>query len=146
MQLKYLAADWPLKPLYRFLNSMRDNDERDRYLPDRKSEKDRLFVEIPAETKNPYPEKLPSGYDPIQSIRLEGRAFRGLAGGRIPWWVLITGWVIFGGLALLSLSLAIGSGFSARSPLLLLNGIPIAILWRGTAAKLLAERHKKKIR
>jgi hypothetical protein len=121
---------------------MRDNDERDRYLPDRKSEKDRLFVEIPAETKTPYPEKVPSGYDPIQSIRLEGRAFRGLAGGRIPWWVLITGWVLFGGLALL----AIGAGFSAHRPLLFFNGILIVILWRGTAAKLLAERHKKKRR
>jgi hypothetical protein len=126
---------------------MRDNDERDQYLPDRKSEKDRLFVEIPAETKNPYPEKLPSGYDPIQSIRLEGRAFRGLAGGKIPWWVLITGWVLFGGLALLSLRLSIGAGFSVRRPLLFFNGILlIAILWRGTAAKLLAERHKKKRR
>jgi hypothetical protein len=125
---------------------MRDNDGRDRYLPERKSEKDKLFVEIPAETKSPYPEKVPSGYDPIQSIKLEGRAFSGLAGGRIPWWVLITGWVIFGSLALLSLGLAIPSGFLASLPLLFINGIPIAILWRGTTAKLSGARNQKKRR
>lgn len=125
---------------------MKDNDERDSYLPNRKSDKDRLIVEIPIESKFPYPDRLPSGYDPVQSIGLEGRAFRGLAGGRMPWWILITGWIIFGGFALLTLSLAITSGFLSSLPLLILNGLPIAILWRGTAAKFAVERNKNKRR
>jgi hypothetical protein len=123
---------------------MRDNDERDPYLPHRKSDKDRLIVEIPLESKMPYPDRLPSGFDPIQSIGLEGRAFRGLAGGRIPWWILITGWIIFGGCALLTLSLVITSGFLSSLPLLVINSIPIVILWRGTAAKFTVDRHKNK--
>jgi hypothetical protein len=124
---------------------MRDNnDKRDPYLPHRKSDKDRLIVEIPLESKMPYPDRLPSGFDPIQSIGLEGRAFRGLAGGRIPWWILITGWIIFGGFALLTLSLAITSGILSSLPLLFINSIPILILWRGTAAKFKVDRHKNK--
>jgi hypothetical protein len=123
---------------------MRNNGKDDPYLPPRKSEKDRFILEIPLESKMPKPDRLPSGFDPIQSIGLEGRAFRGLAGGRMPWWVLITGWIIFGGFALLSLSLAITSGFLSSLPLLLINIIPILILWRGTAAKFTANRYKKK--
>ena len=123
---------------------MRDNDERDPYLPHRKSDKDRLIVEIPLESKMPYPDRLPSGFDPIQSIGLEGRAFRGVAGGRIPWWILITGWIIFGGFALLTLSLAIPSGVLSSLPLLFINSIPIVILWRGTAAKFKVNRYKNK--
>ena len=123
---------------------MRSNDENDPYLPSRKSQKDRYIIEIPLESKMPKPDRLPSGFDPIQSIGLEGRAFRGLAGGRIPWWVLITGWIIFGGFALLTLSLSITSGFLSSFSLLLINSIPILILWRGTAAKFTVNRYKKK--
>jgi hypothetical protein len=121
---------------------MKNNDKHEPYLPHRKSDKDRLIVEIPLESKMPYPDRLPSGFDPIQSIGLEGRAFRGLAGGRIPWWVLITGWVIFGGFALLTLSLAMTSGVFPNLLILFINAIPIVILWRGTAAKFTVNRHK----
>jgi hypothetical protein len=123
---------------------MKDKDEREPYLPHRKLDKDRLIVEIPLESKMPYPDRLPSGFDPMQSIGLEGRAFRGLAGGRIPWWVLITGWIIFGGFGLLTLTLAITSGILSSLPLILINGIPIVILWRGTAAKFIVDRRKNK--
>jgi hypothetical protein len=123
---------------------MRNNDKHDPYLPPRKSDKDRFIVEIPLESKMPKPDRLPSGFDPIQSIGLEGRAFRGLAGGRIPWWVLITGWIIFGSFALLTLSLAITSGVISSLLILFINGIPIVILWRGTAAKFTVDRHKNK--
>jgi hypothetical protein len=123
---------------------MKDKDEREPYLPHRKLDKDRLIVEIPLESKMPYPDRLPSGFDPMQSIGLEGRAFRGLAGGRIPWWVLITGWIIFGGFGLLTLTLAITSGIVSSLPLILINGIPIVILWRGTAAKFKVDRRKNK--
>jgi hypothetical protein len=123
---------------------MRDNDKYDPYLPPRRSDKDKFVIEIPLESKMPKPDRLPSGFDPIQSIGLEGRAFRGLAGGRIPWWVLITGWIIFGGFALLTLTLAITSGILSSLPLIVINGIPIIILWRGTAAKFKVNRDKNK--
>jgi hypothetical protein len=122
---------------------MRENDEHDRYLPEPKAEKDRLFVDVPTETKTPYQDRLPSGYDPMQSISLEGRAYRGLAGGRIPWWILISGWVLFGGFALLTVSLTIASGSFGALPLLFFNGILIAILWRGTAAKISVGRNRR---
>jgi hypothetical protein len=123
---------------------MKDKDEREPYLPHRKLDKDRLIVEIPLESKIPYPDRLPSGFDPMQSIDLEGRAYRGLAGGRIPWWILITGWIIFGGFALLTLSLVIESGVLSSLPLLFINFIPIVILWRGTAAKIKVDHNKNK--
>ncbi len=125
---------------------MRDNDDQNTYLPHRNSDKDRRIVEIPIESRMPYPDRLPSGYDPVQSIGLEGRAFRGLSGGIIPWWILITGCVIFGGFALLTLGLAISSGFLSNLPLLLLNSLPIIILWRGTAAKISVQGIKNKKR
>jgi hypothetical protein len=123
---------------------MKDKDEREPYLPHRKLDKDRLIVEIPLESKMPYPDRLPSGFDPMQSIGLEGGAFRGLARGRIPWWVLITGWMIFGGFGLLTLTLAITSSILSSLPLILINGIPLVILWRGTAAKFIVDRHNNK--
>jgi hypothetical protein len=123
---------------------MKNNDNYDPYLPPRKSDKDRFIVEVPLEAKMPKPDRLPSGFDPIQSIGLEGRAFRGLAGGRIPWWVLITGWIIFGGFAFLTLSLVLQSGVLPNFLILLVNAIPIVILWRGTAAKFTVDRHKNK--
>lgn len=125
---------------------MRDNDDKYSYLPHRDSDKDRLIVEIPAESKMPYPDRLPSGFDPVQSIGLEGRAFRGLSGGRIPWWILMTGWVFFGSFSLLTLSLVITSGFLASLPLLLINSLPMIILWRGTAAKISNRRIKNRTR
>lgn len=125
---------------------MRENDENDQYLPQGQPEKERLFVEIPATLKRPYPERLPSGYDPIQSIRLEGRAFRGLAEGRIPWWVLISGWAFFGGMALLWISLGINVRSTAIFFPLLSSTLLLIILWRGTTAKISFERQRKRRR
>jgi hypothetical protein len=121
-----------------------NDDDRNLYLPHRNTEKDRLIVEVPIEAKMPYPDKLPSGYDPVQSIGLEGRAFRGLAGGRMPWWILATGWFFFGGFAALALSSAIASGLVSSIPLLLVSSLPLAILWRGTAAKIAVRPRKQK--
>ncbi|MFM7449341.1 MAG: hypothetical protein ACKO24_12185, partial [Leptolyngbyaceae cyanobacterium] len=69
--------------------------------------------------------------------------FRGLAGGRIPWWVLISGWIIFGGLALLILIPVITSAAFELLPALVIASIPLVILWRGTVAKLSTEKHKR---
>ncbi|HEY9826752.1 MAG TPA: hypothetical protein V6D19_15020 [Stenomitos sp.] len=126
---------------------MKDKDEQNPYLPHRESDKDRYIVEVPLEARMPKPERLPSGFEPIQSIGLEGQAFRGLAGGRVPWWILITGWVIFGGWALFAIGLVItSSAFLSGLPLLFISGVPILILWRGTAAKFKVARHRNRRR
>jgi hypothetical protein len=75
---------------------MSENDEPNQFFRDEKLDEDQLFVEVPAEQKSPYQERIPSGYDPMGEIYLRGRAYRSLSGGTIPWWVLISGWIIFG--------------------------------------------------
>ena len=125
---------------------MNKNDEHKQFLPDDKLDSERIVVEVPADPKPPYQEKIPSGYDPMGEIYLRGRAFGGLAGGRIPWWVLISGWIIFGGSALLILIIAITSAAFELLPVLVIVSIPLIILWRGTVAKLSTEKHKSRIR
>src|ERR671933_1700965 len=82
---------------------MSENDEPKQFFRDDKLDEERLFVKIPAEQKSPHQEKIPSGYDPMGEIYLRGRAYRGLSGGSAPWWVIISSWLIFGGLALVVL-------------------------------------------
>ena len=77
-------------------------------------------------------------------IYLRGRAFRGLAGGRIRWWVLISGWIFFGGLALLILISAIASASFSAWPALIIVAIPLIIMWRGTTANLSIEKPKNR--
>ncbi|MEG4446431.1 hypothetical protein QUB47_31740 [Microcoleus sp. AT9_B5] len=125
---------------------MSENDESKPFLPDDMLDTDRIVVEVPAEQKSPYQERIPSGYEPMGEIYLRGRAFRGLAGGRIRWWVLISGWILFGGLALLILISAIASASFSALPALIILAIPIIIMWRGTTAKLFIEKHKSRRR
>jgi hypothetical protein len=82
----------------------------------------------------------------MSEIYLRGRAFRGLAGGRIPWWVIISGWIFFGSLALLILISAITSAGFGALPILIVVAIPLIIVWRGTVAKLSIEKLKNKRR
>lgn len=124
---------------------MSENDEHKQFLPDDEIDRDRLVVEVP-QSPTPYQERVPSGYDPMGEVYLRGRAFRALAGGRIPWWVLISGWIIFGGLALLILVLAITSAAYGLLPALVIITIPLITLWRGTMAKLSIEKHKNRRR
>ena len=123
---------------------MNEHDESKQFFPDDKLDSDRIVVEVPAEQKSPYQERLPSGYDPMGEIYLRGTAFRGLAGGRIPWWVLISGWIFFGGSALLIVISAIASASFAALPVLIIVTIPLIILWRGTTAKLSIKKHKNR--
>ena len=115
---------------------MSENDEPKQFFRDEKLDEDRLFVEVPAEQKPPYQERIPSGYDPMGEIYLRGRAYRSLSGGTIPWWVLISGWLIFGAPALMVLIAAIASPSFIMLPALAFAAIPLLILWRGTLAKL----------
>jgi hypothetical protein len=125
---------------------MNNNDEHKRFLPDNELDNEWIVVEIPAEPEPPYQDRIPSGYDPMGEIYLRGRAFRGLAGGRIHWWVFISGWIIFGGLALLILISVIASAAFGLLPMLVFISIPLIILWRGTVAKISIENHKNRRR
>ncbi|MDZ4871567.1 MAG: hypothetical protein CLLPBCKN_000955 [Chroococcidiopsis cubana SAG 39.79] len=124
----------------------KNNDERQQFPSNNKLDPEQIVVEVSVAPKPPYQEKIPSGYDPMGEIYLRGRAFRGLAGGKIPWWVLISGWIIFGGLAVLILLLAFTSAAVELLLVLLIDSIPLIILWRGTVAKLSTKKQKSRRR
>ncbi|QZZ22188.1 hypothetical protein J5X98_07300 [Leptothermofonsia sichuanensis E412] len=122
---------------------MNEKDEFNQFFPDESLDKDKLSVEIPAEQNPLYPERIPSGYEPMGEIQLRGRVFKGLAEGRIPWWVLITGWLLFGGFALLMVyAVATSSSFMTWLTLAI-AAIPVFILWKGTRAKLAFNRRRR---
>ncbi|MGD1871598.1 MAG: hypothetical protein ACFB02_00945 [Mastigocoleus sp.] len=127
-----------------------DNDQYKKFIPHTEIDHEKIVVEVSPNLDYPYKSRVPNGYDPMGEIQLRGKAFRGLAGGRIPWWVLISGWIIFGGFALLILSSAISTGtftvILGLIPALLIVSIPILILWRGTSAKLSLKKHRAKRR
>lgn len=114
---------------------MNDNNESKRFLPDENPDKDKLSIEIPAEQPL-HPERIASGFDPMGEIHLRGQAYRGLAGGQTPWWILIAGWGIFGCIAAVLLHAAITFSSLTIWILLIIMVIPLFILGRGTRAKL----------
>jgi len=116
------------------------NEDEDQLDPDQ------IYIEVPTHSNSPYHERIPSGYDPMGEIYLRGIAYRGLAGGRIPWWVLISGWVVFGGLALLVLIAAIASASFEMLSALIIVGTPVIILLRGTLAKRSFEKQRHRRR
>ena len=123
---------------------MADADKDKQFLSDNKLDDDEIFVEVSANPpKPPWQERLPSGYDPMGEIQLRGRAYRGLAGGRIPWWVLISGWIIFGTPVLLILITAIATKNFVLLTVLIIPSILLIILWRGTVAKLSMKKRRR---
>lgn len=124
---------------------MSNNQESNQFFPDNKLDQDDTIVEVPSNLPSPDRERIPSGYDPMQEIHLRGRAFRGLAGGGMPWWVPIAGWVIFGiPVLFLLISVLLSGNFSAL-PVLLIPAIFIIILWRGTNSKLsIGKRNRRR--
>lgn len=115
---------------------MNNNDVLNQFLPKDESSDDKLSIEIPADSSPMTSERMPSGFDPMGEIQLRGQAYRGLAGGRVPWWILISGWVIFGAIAAVVLHAAITASSLSIWILLIIMAIPLLILWRGTSAKL----------
>ncbi|MEM6398918.1 MAG: hypothetical protein AAF757_01620 [Cyanobacteria bacterium P01_D01_bin.116] len=128
---------------------MSENDEFKKFLPDEEFKSEQFVYEVPSQAEPPSQERIPSAYEPMEKIQLDGRAYRGLAGGKIPWWVLMTGWVVFGGLAFVVLIPAISSLVSgswlasvALIPALLIASVFLTILWRGTNAKLSIKKNQ----
>jgi hypothetical protein len=98
-----------------------------------------IFTEIPPPLP-PQISKAPMGFSPMEQIELEGRAYRGYASGQMPWWVLLSGWIVF---ALPSLAIAVLAVTSGDLSLLLpISPVVVIlwILWRGTQAKLAIAR------
>lgn len=125
-------------------NNQGDNDNSRQFFGEQKLNEAQLFVEVPAEQKSPYQERIPSGYDPMGEIYLRGRTYSSLAGGRIRWWILISGWIVFGGIALLVLTVAIVSGsFALLLPLALVT-LHVWIVLRGTLAKLSSTQRRRR--
>ena len=112
------------------------SEDVNQFLPDDSTTPDKLSIEIPAESQPYVPEQLPSGFDPMGEIQLRGRAYRGLAAGQMPWWILISGWVLFGFFAAIILHAAITTPSLALWILVVFMLLVLVILGRGTLAKL----------
>ncbi|OKH32188.1 hypothetical protein NIES2101_40960 [Calothrix sp. HK-06] len=122
---------------------MSNNNENKDFFRDYDKPQDKLSVDIPAFNRPTNVEKIPSAYDPMGEIYARGRAMRSMSSGGMPWWVLISGWVLFGGLFLLLLSVVIFSSLAAL-PALLFAMIPLLIVIRGTNAKLSNEKRRRR--
>jgi hypothetical protein len=105
-------------------------------------EPDEIYIEVPPTSHYPYPERIPSASDPMGSIYVRGRALRTLGGGNVRWWVLISGWLMFGTIFLSVASIALFSPSYILILPLVITALPLFPLWRGTAKKL-AQRHHK---
>ncbi len=125
----------------------RDSDSQSEYpnpyFSNDKLDKDKIVVEIPSEQQPIYHERLHSGLDPMERIYIQGQAYRGISGGRIPWWVLFTAWIIFGCMFFMLLSAAFTSpGLEILLPLLIAS-LPVLITFRGTLAKLSNRKQRR---
>ncbi len=121
---------------------MSNHSEHRQFLPDDDFDRDQLIVDVPVAPDSPYVDRIPSSYVPMGEIYLRGRSYRSLASGRVPWWVLISGWVIYGSLILSAIIPLLISGEIQYLPLLGLTAIPLWILWRGTMAKFSPKDHR----
>ncbi len=107
-------------------------------------DRDRVFIEVPPAPPSPYPPRVPSASDPMGEIYARGIAMRALGSGNVHWWVLISGWVIYGSIFLLFVSIAISMpSYGLIFPLALVS-IPLIPLWKGTAKKLALGKRKSR--
>jgi hypothetical protein len=107
------------------------------------------------ESELPQGDKIPSGYDPMGIAHLEGRAYGSFSKVNTPWWVIISGWIIFGFVSFVMLGVVLESIEALVAQKLDINNLPVAAiayipllfglliygaiffsLWRGTKAKL----------
>lgn len=105
---------------------------------------DKIRIEIPAQREPTYQERIPSAYDPMGEIYVRGRAMRTMSSGTMPWWVLIAGWILFGGSFLLVVGIAIASKSLAIIPALIIAAVPLLIVLRGTSAKFSAKKRARR--
>jgi hypothetical protein len=126
---------------------MSKDDEYKQFSSNHELDNDRLVVEVPADPMPFCQPKIPSGFTPMERIYLNGIMYRKLAGGRVPWWVLIGSWIGFGSFTLMLLITAIPSASLASFlSILLFAVIPLIILLRGTIAKLSIRKRRRRRR
>ncbi|WP_198805367.1 hypothetical protein [Leptolyngbya sp. BL0902] len=114
---------------------MADPNDFNDYLPEQKPEE--YSIEIPADQSPLNLDQVPSGQDVMGRIEQRGMAYSRLSRGLAPWWILISGWVVFGGLALGLLKMAL-AGNVLSWVLLGIVVLPLIILAQGTLAKVSA--------
>jgi len=125
---------------------MTDHNEFQAFLGDSPVQNGSTFTEVPPPLP-PKIEKAPLGYDPMERIALDGRAYRGLASGHSPWWVMVLGWIIFGLPLLMTAVFAVTTGAPVLAGAAVMPAIFLWIMWRGTQAKLaLKKEHEQKRR
>lgn len=119
---------------------MNKTDDFRQFLADPNAANRKQFTEVPPPLP-PTIDPMPTGYAPMSRIELEGRSYRGFTSGDVPWWVLISGAIVF---VLPSLGLVIAAGdlrmLLVVAPFL---AMPVAIVWRGIGAKLSAQKEKQ---
>lgn len=116
------------------------SNEFRKFLVDPDAIEPRHFTEVPL-TPPVVVSKAPSGYTPMSQVYLEGQAYSRTASGTAPWWVLISGALVFVGSSMI-IVLATGDF------ILILTSLPflaliVMIVWRGTRAKLIAQKQKE---
>lgn len=116
---------------------MPEPNDVNNYLPDQKPEE--YSIGIPADQPPLNLNQVPSGDDLMGRIEQRGMAYSRLARGLAPWWILIAGWVVFGGLALGLLKMAL-AGSIVSWVLLVIVLLPLVILAQGTVAKVSSRR------
>lgn len=113
---------------------MSEKEQFNQYFPEPDLEE--RSIEIPT---NQFPstyDQVPSSDDPMGRIELRGRAYQNLASGRNPWWLLISGWVVFGGVTLMLAKIAFNAGAVTPWIFLVISLIPLFIMLRGTLVKI----------
>ncbi|MBW4574598.1 MAG: hypothetical protein KME08_04875 [Aphanothece sp. CMT-3BRIN-NPC111] len=144
---------------------MNEDNEYKKYFRDEGLDKGEISYDIPAEQKLPFQEKLPSGYDPMGEIYLEGRAYSNISEGNSKWWIIISSWIIFGlpnlyvffwslSELIRGVKIIFTVGFTARmffivalvSFVLFCSSSFLALLGKGTVRKLYKKRKKNRIK
>lgn len=75
---------------------MNSNNNDDFQFPKPSNEYSKQFIEIPPSHPFQNPEKIYSGFEPLESIGLEGSAYRNLSKGNAPRWVMWSSWLFLG--------------------------------------------------
>jgi len=113
---------------------MTERNEFQPFFEDSSAQNGPIFIEVPPPLP-PTIEKAPLGYDPMERIALEGRAYRSLASGHHPWWVMVLGWMIFGLPLVIVALIAVTTGDPIVLGVAVMPAIFLWIMWRGTQAK-----------
>lgn len=124
---------------------MTERNEFQPFFEDSSAQNCPIFIEVPPPLP-PTIEKAPLGYDPMERIALEGRAYRSLASGHQPWWVMVLGWLIFGLPLVMVAVFAVAAGDPIVLGAAVMPAIFLLIMWRGTQAKRSQQREREQRR